>query len=220
MKHEYQAFLQICNALLLPDISIPNPFILHLHPGMPNLDLGTTSSVYELTYNVPVDENARTGLFIEKQLCRSMFMDAAEGVGDGFDFLNLDAAWAEPYREIESPSVSSGGVESVGSGGQDQHEKEKSIPSQTLLIIADWTSPGTERLVSDSGRIDDHGTGGTLTAGEYFAKNMLQTADRYTTHRVAFENVSKVNVAWLDKEEKWSTYVARLLDEEQQRGDE
>ena len=218
MKQEYHPFLQICNPLLLPDISIPSPFILQLHPGIPNLDLGTISSVYELTYDAPLNDEARTGLFIEKQLCRSIFMDAAEGVGDGFDFLNLDAAWVEPYCEIEPPSVSSaGGVESSGSGERDQHKGGKSIQSQTLLIIADWTSPETERLVSDCGRIDDHSTGGVLTAGEYFAKNILQTADRYTKHHVAFENVSEVNVAWLDKEEKWSTYVERLLAEEQQR---
>ena len=57
-----------------------------------------------------------------------------------------------------------------------------------------------------------------MTVGEYFAKNILQTAHRYINPHVAFENVSKANVAWLDKEEKWSTYWMRLFAEEQTGG--
>ena len=141
-------------------------------------------------------------------------MDAAEDVGDGFEFLNLDAAWALPYHEIEVPTPSSDITDSTSSGEQNRHKKDKRSQPQTLLIIADWARSESERLISNSGKIDDHTNSGLLTAGEYFAKNMLQTADHYTNHRVVFENVSKVNVAWLDKEEKWSTYVARLLAEE------
>lgn len=51
-----------------------------------------------------------------------------------------------------------------------------------------------------------------------FAKSILQTAYHYINPHVAFENVLKANVAWLVKEEKWSTYVMRLLAEEQTRG--
>ena len=53
-----------------------------------------------------------------------------------------------------------------------------------------------------------------LTAGEYFKKNMLQTAHSHTNLYVVFENVSRANVAWLEKEEKWSTYVMGRLAEE------
>ena len=56
-----------------------------------------------------------------------------------------------------------------------------------------------------------------MTAGEYFAKNLLQKASGYTNHHVIFENVSASIVQWLDKENKWSTYLARLLAEEDQR---
>lgn len=220
MTHDYAAFLTIFNALLLPgepSISSPSPYVLQLHPGIPNLDLGTVSSVYELSYHSEVDENIKTGLFIEKQICRSMFMEAAEGIGDGFDFLNMDATWAEPYHAIESPSPSSDASVSAALEKQDQRKQDEKTQTQTLFIITDWTRPETERLISDTGRIEDHSTDGVLTAGKYFEKNMLQTADHYTNHHVAFENVSKANVAWLDRDEKWSTYVMRLLAEEQRR---
>ena len=184
---------------------------------MPNLDFGTVSSVYELSFPSNVDENVKTGLFIEIQLCRSMFMEAAEGIGDGFDFLNMDATWAEPYHYTEPPPPSSTTSENTPLAEEqdprDQHENPRN-QNQTLLIITDWARTEAERLVSDSGTIDDHSTNAMLTAGEYFKKNMLQSAHLYTNHHVVFENVSRANVAWLDREEKWSTYVTGRLAEE------
>ena len=93
MAHKYHSFLTTTSALLLPSgasISTPSPDVLQLHRGVPNLDFGTVGSVYEPLFHSPVDGNVKTTLFIENQLCRSTFMEAAEGIGDGFDFLNID----------------------------------------------------------------------------------------------------------------------------------
>ena len=114
MTNNYCPVRTIISALLLPrgsSISSPRPCVLELHLNIPNLDLDTVSSVYELSFHSDVDENIKTGLFIEKQLFRNTFMEAAQGMGDGFDFLNMDAAWAESYYAIECPSPSSGASE-------------------------------------------------------------------------------------------------------------
>ena len=114
MTHKYCPFLTIVSALLLPSgpsIYSPRPGVLELHLSIPNLDLDTVSSAYELSFHSDVDENIKTGLFIEKQRCRNTFMEAAQGMSDGFDFLNMDAAWAESYYAIECPSPSSGASE-------------------------------------------------------------------------------------------------------------
>ena len=87
---------------------------------MPNPNFGTVSSVHELLFHSHVDENVKTGLFIEEQLSRSMFIDAAEGIGDGFDFLNKDATWAEPYHCAEAPPPSSAPLEATALAEQDQ----------------------------------------------------------------------------------------------------
>ena len=178
MSRNYQSFLTTINALLLPggpSISTPIPYVLQLHPGQPNLDFGTVSSMYELLFHSPVDENVKTGLFIEKQLCRGMFMETAEGIGDGFDFLNMDATWAEPYHCPETPSPSpSLAISETTASAEEQHQQKRHETSrtQTLLIITDWAHPEAEKLVSDSGTIQDHGTNTTLTTGQYFKNHV------------------------------------------------
>lgn len=69
-------------------------------------------------------------------------------------------------------------------------------------------------MILDSDTIEDPSSSEDFTTGEYFVRDILQKANGYMKHHVAFENVSKANVEWLDKEEKWSTHAARLLAEE------
>ena len=160
------------------------------------------SSLYELSFDPTPSSDVKTGLAIEAQLCRSFFQDAAQAIGDGDSFLGMDAVWVEPYDP----------------GLGDQTSRAKTTPPQTLFVIISWASQNSETLVLSSGQISEPSSGGqSLTTGEYFAKNVLHLANRYTKNDVAFENVSAANVAWLDKEEKWSTYVARLLAEENDR---
>ena len=205
MAHNRAPFLTALQPLLLHENRsnpAPEPYVLQLHPGIPPLELGAVSSLYELSFDPTPNSDVKTGLAIETQLCRSFFQDAAQALGDGDSFLRMDAVWVEPYDP--------------GSG--DQTSQAKTIPPRTLFVIICWASQNSETLVLSSPQISESSSGDqTLTTGEYFAKNILHLADRYTKNDVAFENVSAANVAWLDKEEKWSTYVARLLAEEDDR---
>ena len=93
-------------------------------------------------------------------------MEAAEEIGDGFDFLNMDATWAEPYHDNESPSPSLAASESTALAEErGQRTQDEKPQIQTLLIMTDWARTEAEKFVSDSGRIEDHSTSAVLTAG-------------------------------------------------------
>ena len=214
MTHAYQPFLAAIEPILpLRDgnsHSIPSPYIMQLHPGMPTLELGAVSSLYELSFESQLDADLRTGLTIETQLCRSFFSDAAQDVSDSDLFLGMDAVWIEQY-EAAAPSSSS----STATGLKAEEGKRDEQKPKTLLIITEWMTQDAEDMVLGSGNIEESRNGRFLTNGDYFAKKVLQQASTYANHRVIFENISSSNVQWLDKEEKWSTYIKNLIDKEE-----
>ena len=214
MTYNYQPFLKAIEPLLLDSSSnsIPAPYVIQLHPGIPNLELGAVSSLYELSFDPELHPDVKTGLGIQGQQCRYFFRDAAQRIGNGDLFLGMDAIWVEQYcptPSTSSPSI----VEELAIGIR----RDGEIHSKTLLVVIDWANQDGEKMILDSARIEDRSSGEVFTTGEYFTRNILQKANGYTKHHVAFENVSKANVEWLDKEEKWSTYVARLLAEEDEK---
>ena len=225
MTHGYQPFWRTVEPLLLHRTSCSTalqvPHTTRLHPGTPSLDLGAVSTLYELSFNSTPDADVKTGLSIETQLCRNFFLDAAHNVGeDGFPFLGMDATWVRRY---DTPSCSSSSPSSTTTDSAGEAFPEGRIPEENvLLIILDWATQDAERMILDSGNIEESRGGQIVTTGEYFAKNLLQEASSYTKYHVIFENISASNVRWLDKEEKWSTYVGKLLaaEEEQKKTQE
>ena len=219
MTHDYQPFLTAVESILpLRDgnsHSIPSPYIMHLHPGMPTLELGAVSSLYELSFEPQPDADVKTGLTIETQLCRNFFSNTAQEMSDSDLFLGMDAVWLERYEPSapRSPSSTATGLKII----EKEEGKTDEQKPKTLLIITEWTTQDAEKTVLESGNIKESRSGPILTNGEYFSKKLLQQAGTYVNHHVVFENVSASNVQWLDKEEKWSTYVKRLMDEEARR---
>ena len=213
MAHEYHSFLTAIEPLLPShdaDLQPTQPpHIMHLHPGMPTLELGAVSSLYELTFNPPPSADLKTGLGIETQLCRNSLFDAAREIEDCDLFLGMDAVWMSPYEPITiiPPPTS------PESTTEPNEQTESSNPT-SLLVMTEWASQDAEKRILDSGRMGGSHGGQVMTVGEYFGRNLLQRASAYTRHEVLFENVSAANVEWLDKEEKWTTYVRRLLAEE------
>ena len=221
MTHNYQSFLDTVEPLLShsssSSIPLQTPHTTRLHPGTPSLELGAVSTVYELSFNPTPDADVKTGLAIETQLCRNFLLDAAQGVGDDVSFLGMDVVWVRQYdpRSLSSSSPTSATTDSSAETSLDGKTQEENV----LLVIIDWATQDAERMILGSGKIEESRGGQIMTTGEYFTKNILKIASRYTKHHVIFENVSASNVQWLDKEEKWSTYVGRLLaaEEDQRR---
>lgn len=179
------------------------------------------STLYELSFNPTPDAHTKTGLSIETQLCRNFFLDAANNIGeDDFPFLGMDATWLRQCDPLSwsSSSPPSGMTDSAGEVSSDDKIHEENV----LLIILDWATQDAEKLILDSGNIEESRGGQFVTTGEYFTKNLLKEATGFTKHHVILENVSASNVQWLDKEEKWSTYVGKLLaaEEEQKKNQE
>lgn len=221
MTHNYRPFLNTVEPLLVRDSSspgpIPAPYMLQLHPGMPSLELGAVSAQYEISFTPKPDADVKTGLAIETQLCRNFFLDAAQGIGDGELFLGMDAVWMERYDPLPPSSSSPPSTAIPDSAVETKRDEETQAKECTLLLITEWASPAIETQILHSGTIEQPSHDGqVLTTGEYFTKNLLQKASAHTKHHVVFENISPANVAWLDKEEKWSTHVARLVAEEEQ----
>jgi hypothetical protein len=167
------------------------------------------SSLCELSFSPELDPDVKKGLGIQMQQCRYFSRDAAQGIGNGDLFLGMEAVWVEQYYPTPSTSPPSAVSESAIEIRRDGEKHQK-----TLLVVTDWASQDGEKMILDSDTIEDPSSGEGFTTGEYFTRNILQKANGYMKHHVAFENVSKANVEWLDKEEKWSTHAARLLAEE------
>ena len=175
---------------------------MSLHPGIPSLELDAVSSLYELFFEPPPDADLKTGIAIETQFCRKIFLDAAQGVGDGdSSFLGMDAIWVEQYEPAAPPT-------------EPQRNKET-----TLLLITEYTTQTAESTILSRGTITESrgDDGPVLTTGDYLEKSVLSKASAKAHHHVIFENVSADNVAWLDKGERWSRYVKRLVDQEEMR---
>ena len=210
MIHSYQPFLRIVSPLLCHDddsnLCLPTPYLINLHPGMPSLDLGAASSLYELHFDIEPEDEVKTGLSIEIQLCRSFFVDAAKEVDQDDGFLAIDGSWIEPFRPASSrPSPSSA---SSQSDPTTEIKSKSETKSKTFLVTVEWTSQDAATKVFDGGKIDNPSTDGSAsTLGDYFARNILQKSSRWSKHDVLFENVSATNVDWLNRETKWSTYV-------------
>lgn len=190
MTHNYRPFLSALEPLLLldgPSNPTPPPYIHDLHPGMPSVEPGAVSSIYELAFSPDLDANIKIGLHIETQMCRQNFSKVAEEIDDGDLFHNVDAVWVEQYYPVLSSSPSSTAPDSVIEMKQDGETQQK-----TLLVIAEWASQDGEKIVSDRDGMEKGGN--VLTAGEYFAKFILQRASSYKKHQVVFENMWNFNV--------------------------
>jgi len=186
MTHNYRSWLSAIEPLLLLDGSsnpTPPPYLHNLHPGMPYLDPGAVSSIFELAFSPDLDADIKITLGIERQLCQQFFNTAAKKLDDDGDFFHgLDAVWVEQYHPIPSSSPSSTTPDSaigMERGGESQQK--------TLLVVMEWASQEAEEMVSDSDRIEDMGN--PFTVGEYFAKEFLLRASSYVKHQVVFETV-------------------------------
>lgn len=190
MAYDYRLFLNVIEPLVLDNFSnsIPTPYIVQLHPDMPSLELGAISSPYELSFNPELDPDVKTGLGIEVQQCRYFFMDAAQEIGNGDLFLAMDAVWVEQYYSNPSSSPISAASESAI-----EIKRDGEIHQKTLLVVTDWASQDGEEMILGSGRIEDPSSGEAFTTGEYFTRNILQKANGYMNHHVAFENVSRAH---------------------------
>lgn len=214
MRDDHQLFLQDISSLLLSDQ--PAPYLVDLHPGIPSAELDAVSSLYELHFDEEaISDVVKTGLGIEVQLCRQFFGHAAEGVEQGYGFLNMDGVWIEKFR---SPSMSSSGSPSVSPSATQGSVDGAETKAKTFLVITEFLDQHQATTIFNSGSIT-HGPhlAAVCTAGEYFTENILQECSRWSKHDVIFETVYENNVDWLDKEEKWSVYVKRQLAEEDAR---
>ena len=214
MDHDYQPFLDALGPLLPVESSprsIQSPYVFELHPGQPSDDLDAVSSIYELSFDPEPSKDVEIGLGIQAQLCRQFFFHAAEQTEDSDSLsLGMDAVWVERYdQNLSNPP------ESVESGSNTEPRRGEVTVPKILLVITEWTSQDAEKTILSREAFKDES--GATTTGEYFANTVLQKASSYTNHHVAFENVPKFNVEWLDKEEKWSTHVRRLMAEADQR---
>ena len=158
------------------------------------------STVYFVTFSKGEknkDEERKVELGIETQVCRQYFQRIAAEIPGGEEGaeanVGLNATWLRPY-----PAMS----KAVAGLDRDIIIKPEAIrsafPALTLLVIASWKDLKTEQAV-------------LAKANEYFSKKNLERGSTYEKHHVWLEPVSKTNVAWLDKDEKWSTYVKRLM---------
>lgn len=172
------------------------------------------SPLYELSFSPGLDPDVKKGLGIQMQQCRYFFRDAAQGIGNGDLFLGMKAVWVEQYYPTPSTSPLSAVSESAIEIRRDGEKHQK-----TLLVVTDWASQDGEKMILDSDTIDDLSSGEGFTTGEYFTRNILQKANGYMKHHVVFENGSKANVEWLDKEEKWSTHAASSWRRKTRRGE-
>lgn len=158
------------------------------------------STVYFVTFSKGEknkDEEKKVGLGIETQVCRQYFQRIAAEIPGGEEGaeanVGLNAVWLRPYLAMSK---------AVAGLDRDIIAKPEAVgsafPALTLLVIASWKDMKTEQAV-------------LAKANEYFLKNILERGSTYEKHHVWLESVSKMNVAWLDKDEKWSTYVKRLM---------
>lgn len=210
MANEYQAFLKDIRTLLAGEgysSPLSAPFVVE--SGMRAVDLGIVSSIYELEVDPAPSADVKIRLHIDIQLCRSLFRAATERLEDGDQFLKMDACWIEEPQQISQfPSPSSQTPSTT------QMDQVTLIPGTKLFLMTEWESAAGEIKMLDSA---DPPENWTETAGGYFADEILQKASRYTKHEVIFENMTASNVAWPNKDEKWSVYVARLMADEAKR---
>lgn len=209
MINDYRAFHEEIRTLLVGDShssTLSAPFVVELHPCFPTLDLGVVSSIYLLEFDTAPLADAKTGLRIDIQQCRYNFMEATEKLDECDRFLGMDDYWIEEHQQTSQlPSLLS------KTHSSPQMDQATQTPCTKLLLITEWASPtGETRLLANADPPIAFGNR-TTTAGEYFANNVLRKASRYTKHHVMFENIDMGNVGWLDKDEKWSVYVARLM---------
>lgn len=197
MAPKHRPFLNAVEPLLFHDSCsdpVPSPYIMQLHPGIPSLEFGAVSSLYELSCTPEPDADVKSGLGIETQSCRSFFNEAARGTRDDGLFLGLDAVWLEEYYAIPLSFFASATLVSPIEVGQDRETKQR-----TILIVTERASQDGERAILHSGRIEESPGGRAFTAGDSFARNLLQKASGYTKYHVTFENVLEANVKGLDE---------------------
>ena len=214
MIHGYQQFLRTLSPLLYYDkdskSGLPTPYLFNLHPGMPSLDLGAVSSLYELSFDMEPNDEFKITLGIEIQFCHSFFFDAVEEVDQDDLILGMDGNWIEPFQLASSPSPPPSSSDTLDPITETESKTE--TERKKYLVIIDWTSQDAANKISSYGRIEKPSLNGSpCTVGDYFASNILEKSSRWSRHDVVFENVSAANVDWLDKEEKWSTYVLERM---------
>ena len=145
------------------------------------------------------DEDTKVTLGIHTQLCRQYFQRiAAELPHDEADAcVGQETFWLKPY-----PAMS----KAVAGLDRDVIVKPEAdgstCPTLTLLVKVDWPDLKIEQAV-------------LARANEYLLKEILERGSTYEKHHLCLEPVTKITAAWLDKDEKWSTYVKRLLAEDE-----
>ncbi|KAL8830871.1 MAG: hypothetical protein Q9191_001196 [Dirinaria sp. TL-2023a] len=214
MEHGHQQFLRAISPLLCPGkdsaVFVPTPYLIDLHPGMPSLELGAISSLYELIFDAEPSNKHSVSLGTEIQHCRDFFYKAADELDSGDPFLGMDGSWIEPLQLASSPSTSSSssGASDVTPGTKPNINTQK----KTFLLILEWTDrDAMSKIFQSEIRRNPPLEGSTITLEDYFNREILQRSSSWSRHDVVLENVLGSSVAWLDKEEKWSDYVRDQL---------
>lgn len=80
-----------------------------------------------------------------------------------------------------------------------------------LLLITSWKNQEAEK---DVNRIYQGVRNSKKDVEEPFAEDILPKATTFTRHQVALEEITEDNVAFLDSEQKWKTWMTRMFAEE------
>ena len=124
----------------------------------------------------------------------------------------MDGLWIEPFQLVSSPPSSSSLTDTSEPNTETKSKSE--TKSKIFLVIIEWTSQDAATKVFDGGKIKNPSLDcSTSTLGDYFTTNILQKSSRWSKHDVFFENVSAMNVDWLNRDIKWSSYVIAKGDE-------
>jgi len=206
----YLEFLSLVKPLLL-DLPPPSPYACERHPFLPGLHHDYVSSVYELRFNSGLNEATKLDLWIAEQGYRSGYQGIAAGLNvsgpcPGVDieglFQRIDMVWlARCLSPLPPPLEFERLLSAADRPGPDP---------KILLLITSWKDQEAEKDVIRKYQ----GIPNSQDAEDPFAEDILPKATSFTKYQVALEETTEDNVGFLDSEEKWKTWMSRMLAEE------
>lgn len=208
----YLELLSLVEPLLL-DLPSTSPYACDHRPFLP-LRHDYVSSVYELRFDLGLNEVTKLSLGIAQQASRSGFQNVAAGLNihgpcPGLDieglFLRIDMVWLMRCP-LSPPSPSE--LESLLSAADRPGPDPK-----TLLLITSWKDQEAEKNIHREYRRLQN----SEDVEDPLAENILSKATSFAKHQVALEEITEDNVEFLDSEEKYKTWMSRMLEEENAR---
>lgn len=209
LANGYLEFLSLVKSLLV-DLPPPSPYICDWRLFRP-LQHDYVSSVYELRFDLGLDEATKMSLGIAEQAYRSGYQHIAAGLNvlgpyPGHDieglFLGIDMVW---LLRCPSPSPPPLELERLLSTAN-----RPGTDPRTLLLITSWKDQEAEKVINrEYQRLRN-----CQDSEDPFAKNILPKATSFTRRQVALEDITEDNVEFLDLEEKWKTWMSRMFAEE------